>query len=276
VASLRNWFEWRRLLASCTYDPRADAKSENLSGRDFLIVGCPRSGTSLLAAQLFRPPKVVTCMEPWDGMRMPVAELMRSLHAELESGMLGRGRLDVDALDRSGVVRWIRDGEQRFPITAGADVRLGVKWPAFWRYLPLLDRSRFLVCVRHPADVMASFVHTGGRLAQGLEYDIVFNRDMNRWLRRTTRQPAVRRALMWEYINSRLVPFLDRANVKVVRYERWFADPEVLLGEVGDFLGVELSGSRVDLQRPEPRADEETSRLVREYCPTASVLGYEV
>ncbi|MGH8934737.1 MAG: sulfotransferase [Acidimicrobiia bacterium] len=269
---------WRRLLRSLPLDPdQLPRPLEAPSERDFIICGCSRTGTSLLSAVLFRPPNVVTVMEPWDGMRLSPAQLFQSLRAEIGGeGMLGRGRLDLHALREERLVRWSPDGATPLRLELEPSYLLGVKWPIFWRYLELLPTTRFLVCLRHPLEVIASFKRTGGRLAQGLDYETAFNRAMNEELGRAASDPAERRVLLYDYVHSRLLPHLERPNVMVVRFERWFDDPAGLLGELGDFLGLELSEERVALQPPprETGLSRQEVELIRRRCTTAGALGY--
>jgi len=268
---------WRRLLASLTLDPDRLPRPVAAPGtHDFVICGCPRTGTALVTAMLFQPPRVVTVMEPWDGMRLPPAELFASLRAELATGRLRRGRLDLSALEHDGTVVWRRDAEREHRVDAGPDHLLGVKWPAFWRYLELLPSTRFLVCLRDPVATVHSFGRVGGRLSQGLDYETPFNRVMNEALATATRDPAERRVLLYDYINERVVPYLSRPNVLVVRFERWFTEPAALVADIGRFLGVELRPgvARIDSRQAHAPDDDETVALVRRYCRTAPALGY--
>lgn len=267
----------RRFLAGLPLDPDAGPPPAPPGPRDFLVCGCPRTGTALLTAALFQPPRTVTVMEPWDGMRMPPAELFASLRRELAgTGELRRGRLDLQALAGDGAVRWCADGAT--PVAVDSDERtlLGVKWPVYWRYLEHFPDTKFLVCVRDPAEVMLSFQQAGGRLARGLDYPTRFNAAMNAELRGATRRPALRRVLLYDYVNSRLLPFLDRPNVFVVRYERWFEDPDALLSDLGAFLGAELGDSPVRVRRRARQAtvSPRDRRLLRRHCRTAEPLGY--
>ncbi|HET7325948.1 MAG TPA: sulfotransferase [Nocardioidaceae bacterium] len=273
--------EWRRLLASLTLDPGTLPHPVPQPGpRDFLICGSPRSGTALLVAMLFQPPQSVTVMEPWDALRLPPRQLFDSLRSELaETGVLSRGRLDIGALESDGAVTWCRDGElPRAVETEAADFLLGVKFPAFWRYLDLLPDTRFLVCLRNPIEVLRSYATTGGRLREGLDYDVPFNREMNDYLLSLTDDWAIRRVLLFDYIHQRLIPHLDRPNVLTVRYERWFSEPEQQLREVSDFLGVELDHTRVRLRPPQSEgpAPPEEIALLRRHCTTAPALGYSL
>ena len=269
---------WRRILAASRLDPRRLKRPVDEPGpRDFILAGCPRTGTSLLTAMLHQPPNIVTVMEPWDGLTMPPAELFSSLREEIvNTGELSRGRLDLDAL-REGRVEWQQDGERAYPIEVAETFELGVKWPTFWQYLELLPTTRFLITLRDPVEVISSFRRVGGRLEQGLDYDVVFNEPMNRELMAASDDIAVRRALLYQYINSRLLPYLDKDNVFVVRYERWFSDPDRLRREISRFLEVPFAESNVAI-REEPRRQEAAAviDLVREHVPVRLDLGYDV
>ena len=87
-----------------------------------------------------------------------------------------------------------------------------MKFPAFWRYLDLLPDTRFLVCLRNAVEVVRSYAHTGGRLQQGLDYDVPFNREMNEHLLAQTDDLAVRRVLLYDYIHQRMLPHLHRST----------------------------------------------------------------
>jgi hypothetical protein len=268
---------WRRLLSRLTLDP--DELSRPVlqpTEQDFIICGCPRTGTSLLSAALYQPPTAITVMEPWDGMRLPPSELFGSLRREIaDTGCIARGKLDMGALSADGEVRWQREGTAPEEVSVQDGYLLGVKWPAFWRYLELLPTTRFLVCLRHPMEVIASFKRVGGRLAQGLEYDTAFNRNMNAELL-TTRDVIQRRIRFYDYVHSRILPHLSRSNVLAVRYERWFSEPTRLLAEISDFLDVDLTGPSVAIKRPlsSENLDEAEVALIRRHCRTADDLDY--
>lgn len=271
---------WLRFLRELPLDPMTLPQPiEEPPDGDFIICGCPRSGTTLLAAQLFQPPRLVTVMEPWDGMRLPPAELFRSLRREIvEQGRLRRGRLDAAALGAEGAVRWQAEGANPVPLEVDEDFRLGVKWPAYWRFLDLLPRTRFVVCLRHPAEVVSSFKRKGGRLGEGLEYDTLFHRAMNQALLLDATHPAERRALLYERINASLLPHLERPEVFPVRYERWFEDPETLQRELQDFLRVELRPwpARLHTATAPTSLEAEDLAALRRHGASARALGYDL
>lgn len=269
--------QWTALKRSLTFDPDADTELPAPTGRDFIICGSPRSGTMLLAAMLWQPPRVVTVAEPWDGLRMSPHELFASLRTEMATtGGLGRGRLDVAALERDGVVAWKADPTVVHAVDIDDDTLVGVKWPAFWRYVERLPTTKFLVCVRHPYDVVRSYLSTGGSLAIGQDYDVPFNRQMNRSLRRRYATSDVRRVKLYDHIYAHLLPHLDADNVFVVRYERWFVEPDLLLDELEEFLGADVGSPRaeIDAERRRGRPDPAARSTVRDHCLTARPLSY--
>jgi hypothetical protein len=268
---------WERFLHNLPLDPAfLNDPLEPPGPNDFIICGCPRTGTTLLAAALFQPPRVVTCMEPWDGMRLAPAQLFRSLRAEVETtGKLTRGRLDLLELRQRGRVRWCREGKAA-DVGVSRPWLLGVKWPGYWRYIGRLKSTRFIVCLRDPLEVIASFKAAGGRVSQGLQYDTRFNHELNRELLDATEDPALRRVLLFDYVHRRLLPHLCRPNVLAVRYERWFDDHDTLLAEISRFLGCDVTLGQVTLERT--RSTEVLSardrELIAEHCSTAAALGY--
>lgn len=270
---------WRRFLKSLPLDPEAlSAPLDEPGGRDFIICGASRTGTSLLAGALFQPPHVVSVMEPWAGMCLPPADLYRSIRREIrETGQLRQGRLDVSILADEHRVAWCRDGANPIDIDVDEPFALGIKWPIYWRFLDYLPTTKFLICVRDPVEVVASFKRVGGRLAMGLDYDTAFNRDMNNHLLAATSDHSTRRILLYEYVNRRVIPHIDRDNVMLVGYERWFGEPDQLMSDIGDFLDVELGKLPVDIRRPQEEASTRSLvDTIRELAPSARELGYMV
>lgn len=73
--------------------------------RNFAICGSPRTGTALL----HQPPSVVTAVEQLEAMRLPPAELFRSLREEIAGGELRHGRPDVSSKREKLRVDWCRE-----------------------------------------------------------------------------------------------------------------------------------------------------------------------
>ena len=270
---------YERFLDTLDLDPdELPRPAPSPSDRDFIICGSPRTGTSLVTAMVDGPPHVVTVMEPWDGMKLAPADLFRSIRQEISAtGSVGRGRLNIGALSNEGEVRWTRDRAASRSVHLERQYLLGVKWPAFWRYLDLLPGTKFLVCLRHPAEVIASYKKRGGRLGQGLEYRTAFNRRMNEYLLSATDDSLLRQVMLYDYIHERLLPHLERPNVLTVRYERWFVEPKAVLGEIEAFLNVPLAPGAVEIRTPagDQSLDQNEMQVIRAHCSTAQALGYK-
>jgi hypothetical protein len=275
--------EWDELRATLTLDP--DELGDPLAApgpHDVIVCGSSRAGTTLMTAMLFQPPVAVGVMEPWDALRLAPAELFASLRGELRSGELRRGHLDVGALRAAGVVVTCTQAEHRAAVTLDDDGIVAVKCPALWRYLDRLPTTRFVVCLRDPREVIASCRRSPGDLAEGLDYDVPFNRAMNGSLLAATGDVALRRVLLYDYVNARILPHLDRPEVFAVRYERWFSERDALLAELGAFLGTDLSRPLARIRPRRPRGDRLTAEddrdvaLLREHCRTAAPLGYHL
>jgi hypothetical protein len=79
-----------------------------------------------------------------------------------------------------------------------------------------------------------------------------------------------------------MLPHLDRPEVLVVRYERWFTEPGAQLTEIGAFLGIDLTRPLARIRpplnpAPEPTAEDERERaLICRHCRTAARLGYDL
>ena len=272
-----HYLRWRAHLASLRWHVDGLETIEGPEGRNFIICGLPRSGTSLLCGALLQPPRIVTVMEPWDGLRMPPAELFASLREEIrETGEMSRGKLDLDALRDHGRIQWTSEGSQSMGFDDFGNLVLGVKWPTFWQYLGRLPTVKFLVCIRDPYEVVASFKRVGGRLGNGLEYAVRFNRTMNRELRGMAPTDWERRVFLYEYIASRALDFASEPNVMLVRFERWFDDPDGLVRQMSRFLDVDIDPPKIQIRRPnrEPSLDRRERDLIAEVCDSARTLGY--
>ncbi len=270
---------WHRFLASLPLDPGAlPSPLPAPTADDFIVCGCPRTGTTLLAGVLWQPPTALVVMEPWDGMRLTPAQLFASLRHELATtGRLARGKLDVAALVARGKVAWAPEGETAADVAYEAATKVGVKWPAWWQLLPQLPETRFLVCLRNPLAVISSFKNQGGRLARGLEYDIAFNRVLNLGLQAGATTDAERRIALYDRVHETLLPHLDRPNVLIVRYERWATDPEGQVADIAAFLGVDVGAGPAAI-RPEGPVSLPPGEiaLIRETCRTGAALGYDL
>ena len=250
---------YQRFLSELPLDPdRLPSRLPDAGALDYVMCGCPRTGTTLLAAALHQPPAAITVMEPWDGMRMPPHALFTSLREEIAStGELRRGRLDLDALEADGEVAWCQEGAVVRRLTRPSRSCWASSGPPGGGSRP---HARDEVPGLPPASRRGRRVlpGRGGRVAQGLQYDTAFNRTLNRELGQI-RDVEERRVRLFEYVHTRLLPLLERPNVLAVRYERWALDADGLLAEIGEFLGHAF-GSAAGPHPARPRAPPESKR----------------
>jgi len=228
-----------------------------------------------MTAALFQPPSIVTVMEPWDGLRLKPSELFTSIRQEAESGNLRRGRLRIDLLRENGEVRWQPDGAQVFDVSANSESLIGVKWPTYWQLLGRAPAVKFVVCVRDPAEVVRSFEQQGGRLAQGLDYAVAFNADVNNSLQDRFRSEENRRIGFYDTVNEHVLRHRDDPDVFVAHYERWFVDRSGLLSDLSSFLGVDVTEIPVKIRPPASAPDGKAADQIRARSTTAKELGYQ-
>jgi hypothetical protein len=100
---------------------------------------------------------------------------------------------------------------------------------------------------------------------------------MNKELQQATSDPALRRVLPFEYVHQRLLPHLERPEVLVVRYERWFDDREALLRDLSQFLGHCITAKHIEIRRLESGGLSRRDRdLIGRHCTTAAHFGYAI
>jgi len=252
---------------------------EPLAKNDVIVCGSPRSGTSLLCGMLWQPPRMVAVTEPWDAMRLAPADLFRSLRREITTTRaLTRGTLDVGALLAKGVVNRVEESRSSTPVVVVDDFTLFVKWPSFHRYAPLLPQTKFLVCVRHPFEVISSFKKQGGSLKKGLDYPTAFHASMNARLKGETWRHSLRRVRLFDVVHEEILAISALPNVHIVRYERWFSEADAARDELSRFLGIPIAKGPASLRPPKPElllSDDERD-LIRRACTTAARLGYSL
>ncbi|MNO73135.1 hypothetical protein D3C76_640940 [compost metagenome] len=268
-----------------------DTGATEARGRDLIITGLPRSGTSYLCrllsehadtviinepSQIF--PLLAGVAEPW-GLPRFYAELRRDLLA-------GRPVLNKHNGGRL-VDDTARDGDMASPYQA--DVRdatftLGTKNTlAYLSRLAsirkVMPEARFIGLIRHPYDSLASWARTFEHLRTAAVQDQPIGHpddpNLTGWQRRALRQIEatdclpVRRALWWRYLALQL---LDAGEeVRWLRYEDLLTDPHGI---------TNLLLTDGDLPEPSPlhwrgEMDEQERDLVAAVvCEVAERLQY--
>jgi protein-tyrosine sulfotransferase len=269
--------------------PRLSVMDDPLEGAapPIFVVGCHRSGTSLLRRILDSHPRIAC--PPESKFLLPLTDLLRD-------GASMRG-LSSMGYERDDVVRAVAAFASRFfegYAAASGKARWADKTPNYVERLPELwelfgPRARFVIIVRNGLDVVFSLVD-GGR-----EYPAIHG-----YVAEAAGDVRIGAARFWRDQNRRIDAFrLEHADAcHLVRYEELTSDPERVLRPMFGFLDEPWEPAVMDYQRfphhtgfedpdvrkrrrIEPNSGRflawppEVRRRVTEACePMLSLLGY--
>jgi hypothetical protein len=218
--------------------------------RPIFLVGCPRSGTTLLSTMLHAHPRLA--FPPETRFLLPAYESrdsfgdlrIRANRVRLARRITGRGSRFRDlGLDRAAVVEAIADGPptlgsafgivwQEFARSRGK-ARWGEKRPAYWRYMDVVSQlfpdAQVVHLVRDPRACVASLLRV-------------------HW----THGGVEDAAAVWVLAEREIHRFADRSapeTYHALRYEDLLADPTRALGGLCAFLGEEFDASMLDYQQ---------------------------
>ncbi len=241
----------RQIVPPATAQPAADmealsgtAATPEARGPMPVIVGCPRSGTTLLAVMLDSHPQLAM---PPETAFLPELKVL----AGKEGAALRRDFFALLTTDRWGVSNWNDVGIdkdaywrrlctlQTFSVTGGLRVLYGMyadsygkhlfgeKTPADTHCMPQIEaylpEARFIHIVRDPRDVVLS-------------------------LRRTTAGRSVEQtSQIWvDMVSLARASATSVSHYHEVRYEDLVLDPETELRKICDFLQLDYSSQMLD------------------------------
>jgi len=247
------------------------ARTKDAPPREFFIVGCPRSGTSLLRFMLDAHPSIAVTPETHFGERHLSDSRSAAVGAFCASDAFLRMQIDEDRFRRAvneapqtphlreDPWRPLRIALHEFARCRGVDI-VGEKTPSHALHLNALSsafpRARFLLVLRDPRAVAASWLQTSWSKQTPIEV-------AEKWRRHSRAMRQARDSLG------------DRCLE--VRYEELVEDPEAVLGSICSLLGVEFDSRMLrfhDRRRDDPDArlppDEgrDNSRLYGPVDPT--------
>jgi hypothetical protein len=272
---------------------------------NLLVTGVPRSGTSYLCQCLDRLDNLAVINEPqilFDGLRYgPEPWMVPVLHADLraaidagepvENKFDAHGRLTEDTAveETRGDYRpslrnrdWVMASKNTLAYMARLDGLLRV-----------MPEARIALCIRHPADTLASWKKTFAHLASGDPRGLPVGGLADPYLpahQRTALEriatldhPAWCRAAWWRMLAEEALRWRDHPRVMLVRYEELVADPASsvarLLGPLARCAGRPAEPLQPSLARTRWREslDAEDWLALEVMCAgLAEAFGYDV
>lgn len=211
----------------CFFRPDCLRHLAPMTASPFFIVGCGRSGTSLLRSMLNRHPRVAIPLESLfiiDYLRasslFPLEQLKSMLVREPEVKEWGLNVSVADLASCPSIVNCIAKLHMLYAAQAGADV-WGQKTPRFVRHLDLLQdhfpTARFVHMIRDPRGVVNSLIRSDVHRSDAYHASL-------RWLK------DVRCGLAFE---------ASQPDVTLrIRYADLVTRPDDVLDQVFEFLGL--------------------------------------
>lgn len=247
--------------------------------RDYLVTGIPRSGTSLLSAQLSRSPNSVCFNEihyDFDTLELFFWRMRRRI---------SKGEPVPNIVDESGRPITSQTDETKhdvrpMEVQAEPPLRLGHKLTiSYLRRLSLIaERGYPLVAiVRDPVYTLGSWRRPALEDAPMQELGVE-KEEAPHWeeVNFLSEQRLHRQAQAWEHYADLL--WTHRRRLLLVTYEQLVTDTEEVLVEICDFLDI---GTPEELEPLEDRNDparyeemDEIRESVQRYCPSRRRFGY--
>lgn len=210
-----------------------------------VIVGCPRSGTSLLAvmldshSQIAVPPETAF-LTPMQRFSDAMVDSRRDFFSLVTQNSFGTSNWDDFGLDQDAFWRRL-EGIEPFSVAAGVRAfyslyaegenkpRWGEKTPSYALCMPFIERllpeAHFIHIVRDPRDTVLSWRKT--------------------WFAPSTELGALTRAWVQHVAAARTAARSARRYLEI-RYEELVVVPEVQLRRLCEFLALDYESSMLD------------------------------
>lgn len=270
---------------------------------DVLVSGIPRSGTSYLcrcldafdnAAVVNEPAELFEALryapDPW-----VVPLLHADLRAAIDAGEAVRNKLDASGglTEDTAVAEHCRDYRPRLRDRAWvlASKNTLAYMARLEGLLRLMPHARVVLCVRHPADTLASWKGTFAHLASGDPQALPVGGPQDPYLPAAQRaaladltglpHPAWRRAAWWRLLADEVLRWRGHPRVVCLRYEDLVSSPQDCLQRALGPYATRAGSPQPALTASTPRSrrraglDEEDWRALQALClEPAERLGY--
>jgi len=283
--------DWQPLLRARL----PQVRPKTLKGRDFLITGVPRSGTSLLCKLLSKQNNWLILNEPPEAIpylrerrdASGVALLHREYRERILLGQPIQNKIrDGEMIDDTA----LGDDRQLYhPAVRGRYFRMGSKNTlAYLASLPQLCKLGWPVVamVRHPLDSLSSWENTFSHLREAHPDHLPLTEaDFYGWsgwqlaaLDDIAGQadPAVRRVLLWRMLAQTL---LGQSGIHLWSYEGLVADPSAHIRQLRRGLGAAGAGPRIKglTARQRDHLQNPHRELLGDLCrQELALLGYHL
>jgi hypothetical protein len=225
---VRRGFE-RRLLQIRTRYLASRSRAEEISGAPIFVVGCQRSGTSLLRRILDSHPRIAC---------PPESKFIIALEniVDYPQAMEGLAYMGFDRPAVMGRLRAFVEGFFEDYAALRGKSRWADKTPNYVNCLPFIDElfgrsAQYVVIVRHPFDVCLSFEHAAHKSGQPMAALQPYMADAE-----DVRGAGCR---FWNEQNQKIAAFMPQVAGRVIAldYESLTSQPEGVLRPVLGFLG---------------------------------------
>lgn len=287
---MRDLPAWQPLLR-----PRMpQLRPKSLKGRDFLVTGIPRSGTSLLCKLLSKQPNWLILNEPSEAIpylqertdASGIALLHRQYRERVLLGQPIENKVRGDELIEDTAL-----GDERqlyHPAVRGRHFRMGSKNTlAYMASLSHLQRLNWPVVamVRHPLDSLGSWESTFNHLREAIPDQLPLTHPefygWAGWQRAALAEmadqtdAALRRVLLWRLLAQTL---LAQPGIHLWFYEAFVVAPRDHIRQLRRSLGAPGGGPRIEpLKRRQREHDGPHRELLGDLCgPELKEMGYHL
>ena len=242
--------------------------------RNFLLMGIPRSGTSLFVKILNKITGIHCFNETWYDV-VTLAGFFTNSRLEIMNGRPVENKFDNNGNYTEDTL--LEENKQKELVEWSNDLVLGLKAnETFLFHINRLIYNTFLCygLIRHPVYTMGSWnapKSEGTLNVYNIDTDSRYN-DFNLKGNKLEMQ-----AQLWDYYSRSFLSY--REHMPVLRYEDWTANPTEALKEFATEFGVVIPQIEpFENMNKDGRYDnlDEIRKVVKKHCKSAKKWGYEI
>ena len=248
---------------------------------EFVVTGLPRSGTSLLCAQLNTSASAICFNETVKSAhRLPT--FFRDTRQKLTRGEPVENRFDAGGELTTDTLRDGGEYRERRVQSYSKSTALGAKATTLF-----LSELEIILALDYPIvvimrDPLFSLLSWNSAAAGHIpEHTMTVEQRQTRFadVNFLTNDRYEMQAQIWEHFAHKI--WEHRSEIRIVKYESLVVDPEPVWAQIASYLDIRpveadrSLSSRNDEARYAPELVEDIRRAVDKYCPTRHHFGYE-